>query len=162
MTYDNQNTRLDLSNQPFIIPPLHGEMLQADGISCQFKITSDISKDQLGVYEIVLQPGAIGARLHFHRYTDEVFVVLKGTLTIQSSETIQNVGEGTVIQIPRLTPHAFCNNAATETKILLVFNPARKREFFFRELFLAIREKKLNTPAFHDLNLRYDSFLVDA
>jgi quercetin dioxygenase-like cupin family protein len=118
MPDDNQLTRLVLSNQPVIIQPLDGEMLQADGISCQFKVTGDISNDQPGIYQITLQPGVIGARLHFHRFTDEIFIVLKGTLTIQSSDKIHDAGEGTVIHIPRLTPHAFCNNSATEVKVL--------------------------------------------
>lgn len=160
MLHDNQNTGLAPSNKPFIIPPLDGEMLQAEGISCQFKVTSDISNDQLGVYQIILQPKTIGARLHFHKSIDEIFIVLKGTLTIQSSDTIYDAGEGTVIQVPRLTPHAFCNNSATETKILLVFNPGQKREDFFRELFQAIRTKTLETPAFKDINIRYDTFSI--
>jgi quercetin dioxygenase-like cupin family protein len=161
MLYDNQKTMLVLSNQPVIIHPSDGEMLQADGISCQFKVTSDISSDQLGIYQIILQPGTIGAGLHFHRFTDEIFIVLKGTLTIQSCNKIHDVEEGTIIQIPRLTPHAFCNNSATETKILLVFNPGQKREDFFRELFQSIRDKTLDTPAFRDLNVRYDSFSIN-
>jgi quercetin dioxygenase-like cupin family protein len=158
MLDDNQKASLVLSNQPVIIQPLDGEMLQADGISCQFKVTSDISNDQLGIYQITLQPGIIGARLHFHRFTDEVFIVLKGTVTIQSSDKIHDAKEGTVIHVPRLTPHAFCNNSTTETKVLLVFIPGQKREDFFRELFQAIRTKTLDTPDFQDLNLRYDSF----
>jgi len=160
MLHDNQNTGLARSNQPVIIPPSDGEMLRADGISCQFKVTSDISNNQLGVYQIILQPKTIGARLHFHKFTDEIFMVLKGTLTIQSSDTIYDAGEGTIIQVPRLTPHAFCNNSTTETKILLVFNPGQKREDFFRELFQAIRTKTLETPAFKDINSRYDTFSI--
>lgn len=77
MLYDNQNREAVSSNQTIIIPPLGGEMLQADGISCQFKITTDSSNERLGLYQIVLQPNTIGARLHFHKFTDEVFVVLK-------------------------------------------------------------------------------------
>ena len=160
MVHDNQNIGLTPSNQPVIIPPSGGEMLQAEGISCQFKITSDISNDQLGIYLITLQPNTTGARLHVHKFTDEVFIVLKGTLTVQSSDIVYDAEEGTVIQVPRLTPHAFCNNSATETKILLVFNSGQKRENFFRELFRAIQTETLDTPAFKDVNNRYDTFSI--
>jgi quercetin dioxygenase-like cupin family protein len=161
MLHYDQNIRLTSTNQPVIIPPMKGELLQAHGISCQFKVAGEISNDQLGVYEIILQPGTVGAKLHFHKFTEETFVVLKGTLTIQSSHVTQEVGEGTVIQIPRLTPDAFSNTSTAETKILLVFSPGQRREGFFRELFPAIRDKALDTPAIRALNIRYDSFLVE-
>jgi quercetin dioxygenase-like cupin family protein len=158
MPHNIHNTELALSNQPVIIQPSEGEMLQAGGVSCQFKVTSSMSGDQLGLYQIVLQPNTPGARLHFHKSTDEVFIVLKGTLTIQSLGTTYQAAEGTVIQVPRLTPHGFCNNSSAETKILLVFNPGHKREGFFRELFHTIRTETLGGAAFKDVNHRYDTF----
>jgi quercetin dioxygenase-like cupin family protein len=161
MLHDNQYASLATWNQPVSIPPSDGEMLQSDGISCQFKVTSDISNDQLGVYQIILQPNTIGAKLHFHRFTDEVFIVLKGTLTVQSSRSVFDAAEGTVIQVPRLTPHAFCNNSAVEAKILLLFNPNQKREGFFRDLFEAIRTKTLETPAFKNICSHYDTFSIN-
>lgn len=71
-----------LENKEVLIQPNEGETFTMNGISFTFKLTSKLSNDQLGVYEIVLAPRAIGAKLHYHRFMDETFIVNKGTLTL--------------------------------------------------------------------------------
>ena len=62
-----------------VFGPGQGEILNINGGRITLKVTSSISRDQLGVYEIYLEPGTVGAQLHYHRYMDETFVVTTGT-----------------------------------------------------------------------------------
>ena len=73
-------------------------------------MTSGISNDQLGVYEIVLAPMSIGAKLHYHRYMDETFIVTKGVLTFQTGNKEFQAEPGTVAYAPRFSPHGFRND----------------------------------------------------
>ena len=94
-------------------------------------MTSDISNDQLGVYEIVLAPMSIGAKLRYHRYMDETFIVTKGVLTFQTGNKEFLAKPGTVAYAPRFSPHRFRNDTNEEVKLMLIFNPSSKRVRFF-------------------------------
>ena len=71
-----------LENQGIIVAPGEGESLDMNGMRICLKVTSAMSNDQLGLYEISLNPGAIGAKPHYHRFMDETFVVTRGRLTV--------------------------------------------------------------------------------
>jgi quercetin dioxygenase-like cupin family protein len=162
MLSENSDTWLrTLSHQPVVIPPSEGEMLRGDGLTCQFKVTTHVLESHLGIYEIVLQPHTMGAAQHFHEVTDEIFIVLKGTITLQSAYKIYYADEGAVIQVPRLTPHGFCNDSNGEARVLLIFSTGSEREDYFRALFQAIQNKTLQSQAFKDIGLRHDTFSIN-
>ena len=123
-----------LQDQAVIVKPKDGERYQMGENSFTFKVTSEISNDQLGVYEIVLAPMSIGAKLHYHRYMDETFIVTKGVLTIQTGNKEFLAESGTVAYAPRFSPHGFRNDTNEEVRLMLIFNPASKREGFFSGL----------------------------
>lgn len=150
-----------LQNRATIIQPGQGEHISAGAGSCTFKITSEISNDQLGIYEIVVPPHTPGARLHYHRFMDETFIVNKGALTVQASYEEQQLSAGGVIYIPRFTPHAFANTSDEEVILTLVFTPSQQREGFFHGLFELLNEPVMDTARFIKLYHKYDSFLVD-
>jgi quercetin dioxygenase-like cupin family protein len=54
----------------------------------------------------VVEPGA-GAPLHFHENTDEVIIVLEGTLEFRLGDETHRVGANHTIAIPAGVPHAF-------------------------------------------------------
>ena len=120
-----------LEDKAVIINPTEGERYEIGGNSFTFKVTSDISNDQLGVYEIVLAPMSIGAKLRYHRYMDETFIVTKGVLTFQTGNKEFLAKPGTVAYAPRFSPHRFRNDTNEEVKLMLIFNPSSKRVRFF-------------------------------
>lgn len=150
-----------LDDKAVIVSPTEGETFSMNGLSLTFKVTSEISNDQLGVYEIVLDPMAIGAKLHYHRFMDETFIVTQGTLTIQTFQNEVGASPGTVIYVPRFTPHGFRNDTKEEVRLLLLFNPSQKREGFFRGLHETLSEDKINPEKYLKLYNKYDSFPVD-
>jgi quercetin dioxygenase-like cupin family protein len=163
MTTKLQNYLNDeLTGRASIFAPGQGEVLRIKGGRITLKVTSSISNDQLGVYEIHLEPGIVGAQLHFHRYTDETFIVTAGTLAVTHGGTKVQAPTGSVIHVPRFTPHAFGNESDQPVTLMLIFNPAQSREGFFYGL-----EQILNAPVFNPadflaLNHKYDSYPVNS
>lgn len=138
-----------------------GKKLSMDGVSTLFKVTGEDSNDQLGVYEITMAPGKVGATLHYHRFMDETFIVTAGTLTVQLGNNEEKVSASGVVYVPRFTPHGFRNDSDETVKLMLIFNPAQKREGFFEGLFEVMREEPFDPDKFLRLYQKYDSFPVD-
>lgn len=150
-----------LENRATVILPDEGEQLLLKDIEFTFKVTSKMSNDQLGLYKIVLAPRAIGAKPHYHRFMDETFIVDKGVLTIQVGDKEFKAQKGTVVYVPRFTPHGFQNDTREPVEITLLFNPSQKREGFFRGLQETLMEEPIDPKKYLKLYNKYDSFPVD-
>jgi quercetin dioxygenase-like cupin family protein len=152
-----QDTLVDRST---VLRPGEGTVLSIKGGSITLKVTSDKTNDQLGIYEISLQPGVVGAGLHFHRFMDETFVVTAGTLAVQHGSEEVAAPAGTVIHVPRFTPHGFANKSDKPVKLMLIFNPAAAREGFFYGLAEILSVDPVNQQDFLTLYAKYDSYPV--
>jgi mannose-6-phosphate isomerase-like protein (cupin superfamily) len=150
-----------LVDKAVVFYPGQGEELILNSGKITFKVTSDLSDNQLGVYEIALRPGAIGARLHYHYFIDETFIVRQGTLTVLLGDREVEAPAGSVIYIPRMTPHGFRNNSGEEVVSTLLFNPGQNREGFFRGLSEILNEQPVDPEKYLRLYRRYDSHPVD-
>ena len=150
-----------LADKGLVVNPGEGEKLTTNGMSIEFLIESSVTNDQLGIYEITLAPGTIGAKLHYHRFMDETFMVKEGTVTIEVGSKTHQAKTGTVAHIPRFTPHGFRNDSDEEAKLILLFNPGQKREGFFHGLHDTLQEQPVDPEKFLKLYNKYDSFPVD-
>jgi len=160
--YDRFDTLEDVLRDASVIRmPGEGESISFNGGRVTLKITSDLTKDQLGLYEIALAPGVVGAQLHYHRYMDEVFMVTKGKMTIDLGDRTVQVTEGAVVYAPRFTPHGFRNDSDEEAVINLLFNPGQSREGFFRGLGEILNSEPVVPAKFLRLYQKYDSYPVD-
>ncbi|PSL46290.1 mannose-6-phosphate isomerase-like protein (cupin superfamily) [Chitinophaga niastensis] len=151
----------ELIDKAVVFQPGEGEAIRMGGFACTFKVTSELSNNQLGLYEITLPPLTIGANLHYHRFMDETFIVNKGTLTISVADRQVEVKEGGVAYIPRFTPHGFRNDSNEEVTLTLIFNPSMNREGFFYGLFETLSEQPVDPEKYLKLYNKYDSFPVD-
>jgi quercetin dioxygenase-like cupin family protein len=161
-TPSNQYLKDELADRATVFEPGQGKVLNIKGGRITFKVTSSISNDQLGVYEIYLEPGTVGAQLHYHRYMDETFVVTEGTLAVTHGRAKVSAKAGSVIHVPRFTPHAFANESDKPVTVMLVFNPAQGREGFFYGLQQILNAPSFNPAEFLALYQKYDSFPVEA
>ncbi len=109
----------------------------------------------------MLLPDTIGARLHYHRFMDETFIVQKGTLTVQLIDKELKAPAGSVVYVPRMTPHGFSNSSEEEVILHLVFNPGQHREGFFRGLSEILCEQPVDPEKYLQLYHKYDSHPVD-
>ena len=147
-----------LGNNATIILPDNGTRLNAGDGSCTFKVTSEMSQGRLGVYEIVVPPHTVGARLHYHRFMDEVFLVKKGVLTIELFKDTHDLPTGSTVYVPRFTPHGFSNTSDDETVIILIFNPSEQREGYFKGLFELLNADEMDVKLFQQLSQKHDSY----
>ena len=150
-----------LIDNALIVMPEEGEKLETNGMSINFKVTSENTKDQMGVYEICLAPKTIGAKLHYHRFMDETFIIQEGVVTMSLGERTIIAEKGSVAHIPRFTPHGFRNDSDKVAKLLLIFNPAQRREGFFIGLHEILNDSPIDSHKFLRLYEKYDSFPVD-
>ena len=150
-----------LENKTMLISPNEGERYEIGQNAFTFKLSSEVTNDQLGSYEIVLAPMSIGAKLHYHRYMDETFIVKKGMLTFETSEKSIQAAAGSVAYAPRFSAHGFRNDTEEEVELLLIFNPSSKREGFFRGLHELLNENPIDPEKYLKLYNKYDSYPVD-
>ncbi len=160
MSAPDRNPYLEdpLEDRAVVFQPGEGQVLRAGSTSITLKVTSAISNDQLGVYEITLPPETVGARLHYHRFMDETFIVKEGILHVQHGTTEVAAEAGSVIYVPRFTPHGFANHSTKPATVYLIFNPAQKREGFFLGLERILNANPVNPEEFLALYHRYDSY----
>lgn len=161
MQTDKDYCRDELKDNTVIILSGEGETITINENRITFKVTSTLSHDQLGVYEIRLQPGAIGAQLHYHRFMDETFIVSRGVLTVSLDSRETEVPEGGVVFIPRMSPHGFRNASDEEVVVTLLFYPGQQREGFFHALKSILEEQTVDAAKYLELYRKYDSFPVD-
>lgn len=150
-----------LTDNALVVMPDEGERFETNGMSINFKVTSETTKDQMGVYEISLAPKTIGAKLHYHRFMDETFIIQEGLVTMSLGKRTIVAEKGTVAHIPRFVPHGFRNDSDQPAKLLLIFNPAQNRENFFRGLHETLNERPVNPVKFLKLYEKYDSFPME-
>lgn len=147
-----------LKDKATLILANQGQEYKGYGHSITFKLTSEISNNQLGIYNIVLSANTIGAPLHYHKYIDETFIVNKGILTVRTSENEYLLTPGSMVHVPRLTPHSFRNYTDECVELTLIFNPSNGREGFFVGLHQILNEEIINNEEFIKLYKEYDSY----
>ena len=147
----------DLKGRPQLIAPDDGERIGIHNSNVLLKITSAMTHDQFGVYQIELAPQSMGADLHYHRFMEELFIVVSGNLTVTAKDAQYKAKPGTMVHIPKFTVHGFKNDTDSPVKVLLFFNPSMGREGFFNGLKQVLEEKPFDQSRFEQLYGKYDS-----
>lgn len=71
-----------------------------------------------------------GPPLHKHLSEEEVFYVLEGEVTLRVGDREIQVVPGSVVLVPRGTPHTFWNSSKSPARLLVIFSPAGYEGFF--------------------------------
>jgi len=102
-------------NAPIIAPSLAGNILGSAGSS--FVVAE--WKDAGG------PPGPPRwiAPLHLHRYDDEAWYVLEGTLCVRVGKEVIEACAGSAVIVPRGTAHTYWNPGSSLVRYLLVMTP---------------------------------------
>ena len=119
------------SAMPAITAQNTGESLWFGGGLVTFKVTSEQSA---GVLCLIEHAASRGKRtpLHLHADHDETVYVLEGELLLNIDGVEQTAGPGTVVWIPRGTPHAFLVTSEVARSLWAV-TPGGLMEAFFRQ-----------------------------
>jgi quercetin dioxygenase-like cupin family protein len=108
-----------------------GENLWFGGGLITFKVTSEQSGGGLCVFEHAASRGK-RTPLHLHTDSDETIYVLEGELLLHIDGIEHTAGPGSVVWIPRGTPHAFLVTSELARSIWFV-TPGEAMETFYRE-----------------------------
>ena len=95
----------------------------------------------LALLDEVTPPGA-RLRPHVHDHTDETFVVLDGEAEFSCGARTIRGGRGTVVFVPRGTPHAFRNAGKTPLRQIVTLTPPD-----FVRFFQAVHDAAASDPA---------------
>ncbi len=150
-----------LNDRTKILKPEEGELLRFGDSSVLLRLTSKDTNGRFGIYEINLKAGTVGAKLHYHRFMSETFIVTEGTVTIRNGHKEYEAHPGTIVYVPPFSPHGFRNNQDTNARVTLIFNPAESREGFFRGLHQVLNAEQIDSELFLKLYNKYDSYPVD-
>lgn len=85
--------------------------------------------------EFEVRPHGFVAGEHVHPQQDERFEVLAGTMRYRVNGVAHEAGAGTVIDVPRGTPHIWWNGGEEELRMQVEFQPALRTQDFFESFF---------------------------
>jgi quercetin dioxygenase-like cupin family protein len=119
------------SGRPAVLTQDTGETIWFGGGLVTFKVTSEQSGGGLCMIEHAAGRGK-QTPLHIHPDHDETGYVLEGELLLHIDGVEQTAGPGTMVWIPRGTPHAFLVTSEL-ARSLWVVTPGEAMEAFFRQ-----------------------------
>lgn len=120
--------------QPLVVQPEDGEALTGPtGGTLRFKARGKETNWGVTAFTNEIPPGA-GPPLHVHAHEDELWYVIEGSLRLQLGDEIRPASSGSVVFIPRGTPHCFENIGDGWVRQLIVFTPAGM-ERLYEQLF---------------------------
>jgi quercetin dioxygenase-like cupin family protein len=114
-----------------VTPQEAGESVWFGGGLVTFKVTSEQSGGVLCVIEHAASRGK-RTPLHLHPDHDETVYMLEGELLLHIDGVEHTVGPGTVVWIPRGTPHALLVTSEM-ARSLWAITPGAAMEAFFRQ-----------------------------
>jgi oxalate decarboxylase/phosphoglucose isomerase-like protein (cupin superfamily) len=67
---------------------------------------------------------------HFHKYEDEFFFIIKGTLDVMADGDWQQCAAGSFVELPPNTTHTFINNTEEDVVWITGWRPKGFEQFF--------------------------------
>src|SRR5262245_10817208 len=84
----------------------------------------------MGIFELIVPPGARVPPAHSHRNNEEVAYVLEGTLRYSVDEETRDLKAGERMYTPRGAVHAFSNPHGEVARALIVMTPDIGAQYF--------------------------------
>ncbi|MEO0887163.1 MAG: cupin domain-containing protein [Cyanobacteria bacterium J06648_10] len=108
-----------------------------------------------------MQPGSGGPSPHIHKQMTEIFYVVEGEVELTLNEEKVTAQPGAVMVVPQSVPHAFANPGQVQSKLLIMFCPAKSREQYFEGLAeLTKGSRKVTEQEMLALMHRFDQYPV--
>lgn len=141
-----------------ILSPDEGEKFVAGPFTIFTRVSGAQTDGAFEFYELALGPATID--YHVHRTMDETIYVVEGEIEfIVAGEKFRRPA-GSAAFIPRGIHHGFTNHGPARARVLIVFNPSRGQNRYFRELEKLFAAATLDAAALAALQKAYDQELV--
>ena len=100
------------------------------GGSIRIRLRSEDTDGRFGLIEQVVPAGFPGPALHVHPEFEETFYVLGGRIAMRLGDEAHDAGPGTVVMVPRGTPHTFANPGSEPARMLVLVTPGGFERYF--------------------------------
>jgi quercetin dioxygenase-like cupin family protein len=126
------------------LPAATGPSYAGPGDTYTFLLTGEQSGGAMFILEAKV-PAAGGPPPHSHRFEDECFYLLEGSLTLRLAEKTIQVAAGDFVQVPKGIVHSFRNDGTSPAKMLAIFSPSGM-EGYFKEALESATATSASTP----------------
>jgi mannose-6-phosphate isomerase-like protein (cupin superfamily) len=100
------------------------------GQNIRFLQTAKDTNGKLLEMEASYRPYSREPLPHYHPYQDEVFMIIKGQMTVRLEHKILLLNQGDTLRIPANTIHSMWNNSANPAILNWKIQPALNTEYF--------------------------------
>lgn len=133
-------------NTGIVLQPGEGNTIRVPGHPVI--TTKVIGADTGGAYSLLeMTIYGEGPPLHVHKTEEEVFYVQSGEVEIRLGERTVKGTAGSVVLVPRGTPHTFWNVGTEPANLLVIFSPSGYERFFME---VAALKEEAGSPAYFD------------
>jgi quercetin dioxygenase-like cupin family protein len=115
----------------FLGPGEGGRLGHQLGGEVALKVRGEHSDGRMFAFETDVAPGE-GPPLHRHTNEDETLYVIEGEVRFSLDGELETGGAGSLLFVPRGTPHTFQAVGDRQARILIHFAPAGMERFFDR------------------------------
>ena len=118
-----------LTLDPVHVPPDGGETVFLVGDTYTTLLSGAQTGGTFTLLEALVPPES-GPPPHYHIAEDETFILLEGRITFRFGDEVIDARPGTVVYVPRGTPHSFKNVAGGLARMYFMFSPAGMEGMF--------------------------------
>ena len=149
--------------EPVVLHAHEGEYVVIGGNTrCTFKVTGRDTDKHFGLFELEMDPGALGARPHTHSRLTEIFYVVDGEVELLAGRKRVTGRRGTLLLVPPNSVHGFANTGRLPATLLIMFCPADRREEYFAGLAELTKDgRQPGREEMVSLMKRFDQEMVD-
>jgi mannose-6-phosphate isomerase-like protein (cupin superfamily) len=133
-------------------PPADGGLPAERGVIGTGEVVSDrpglrvallVDVDEIGIAEVLSEPGGAAPPLHVHRLHTECFYVLEGELSFTADGQELHATAGSWVHVPPQVPHTFAPTGSEPARYLDIHAPSCGFGDFARALELARNDEEL-------------------
>lgn len=126
----------------------------AEGERQAIRVDSRSTGGAYAIIESVASPGC-AVPTHLHRNEDEHFLIVSGRYRIAVDGKLFDATPGTVITVPRNSPHSWRNVDRTESRLLAILTPGGFEQ-------IAYRVKDTPADQIHELAAQFGCVILGA
>jgi mannose-6-phosphate isomerase-like protein (cupin superfamily) len=115
-----------------------------------------VSSELIESFDSVVKVAGAGPGPHYHTRMDEIFYILSGTVLITSDKNEIKATAGTVVRIPKMTPHAW-KSSGGPAHLLVTFIPGGNQVAYLTELGELMRSGGSWRDGIKALQQKYDN-----
>jgi mannose-6-phosphate isomerase-like protein (cupin superfamily) len=116
------------------VPPGGGlQVRRLNGEDTRVTAGAEQTRGAYAVRENVAPPRFDAVPMHIHRFAEEAFYVLDGTLTVYTSDRQLDAPTGSFVLVPRDTVHSLANAQTSPVRWLTFISPADQSDWILAE-----------------------------